>query len=659
MPTYPYTLTVTNGGAETGDTTGWTNVTGTLVAIASGGGVTPRTGSFFFRSGASATTECYQDVSVPIDAESDVDAGKVKATFSAWQAGFTDTDTGRLRMIFRDGGGSTIATFDTTDLDGTSTWTQRTLSIWVPPTTRTIRLTLIGTRTTGTNLDAYWDDVTLELQQPMTGTAHSLAGCDLWLKASELTEDDGDPISTWEDASGVGNDVTGTTTTRPVYRETGTAGLNGLPTVEADGTDDVLAGGNALKYAGKAGLTVIAVLEHDPALGVTNGDIIARDGSGNRGFRLSINTDGRLFFQIATGATTRCQRDGSLLNLLGMPAIVRARFDGSTGEMSLWVNGVQDDGALDGTVPAAIANDGPALAVFGSGFSSRFKGDLGELLVFGQALSDSDCEAIEASLIADYALYVFTETATSPDLGAHQGHAYDGTYNYQTDTTSLQKRDASWSSVATNASPFSGLAGLDHMGDLAYHDGLLYVPAELEAGPFNAHILVFDADDLSRVDEHDISAQSFEPAALAIDTNRRRIWIGTFQSDPSTLWGYDLDTLAFIGTLALSAPIASLQGLSYHSDDDSLWATASGTDQPDGMVYRIDLDTGAVRPVYHRYVVGTGNTAEGVDFTQGSFRWLIDHNGIETVHVYTVVGSTPPAPTPSAGQVFRAMGFIG
>lgn len=62
------------------------------------------------------------------------------------------------------------------------------------------------------------------------------AGCTLWLKADFIGGlSDGDPISTWEDASTANNDATGVTTTRATYQ---TNEIDSKPSVRFDGTDD-------------------------------------------------------------------------------------------------------------------------------------------------------------------------------------------------------------------------------------------------------------------------------------------------------------------------------------------------------------------------------------------------------------------------------------
>ncbi len=62
-----------------------------------------------------------------------------------------------------------------------------------------------------------------------------VAGLVLWLEADTIPGlSDGDPITTWSDDSGLGNDATGAGATRPIYR---TNVLNGLPAARFDGAD--------------------------------------------------------------------------------------------------------------------------------------------------------------------------------------------------------------------------------------------------------------------------------------------------------------------------------------------------------------------------------------------------------------------------------------
>jgi len=58
----------------------------------------------------------------------------------------------------------------------------------------------------------------------------------LWVAADDLSLSDGDPVVTWVDQSGSGNDLTAATTgQRPVYK---TSIINSLPVVRFDGVND-------------------------------------------------------------------------------------------------------------------------------------------------------------------------------------------------------------------------------------------------------------------------------------------------------------------------------------------------------------------------------------------------------------------------------------
>ena len=61
-----------------------------------------------------------------------------------------------------------------------------------------------------------------------------------WQNAGALGLSDGDAISAWTDASGNGVDLGASGSSRPTYRA---AGINGLPSVEFDGVDDVMSSG--------------------------------------------------------------------------------------------------------------------------------------------------------------------------------------------------------------------------------------------------------------------------------------------------------------------------------------------------------------------------------------------------------------------------------
>lgn len=208
MPTYPYALTVTNPGAETGDATGWTNELGTLSAISDdGGGTTPRTGSYFFWAGSSVFCQAYQDIAIPVDAQADVDAGLVSLHSTFYQSGFVDADSGAMGWWYLDGSGRRIGHFISYGFYNASPneWVQRTSTDFVFPGTRTIRIYLLSARTSGSGNDCYYDDISLELVEQsgsLTQTDNgSIYSDEFRFKNEDLST--GDPV--WTVVSGGSN----------------------------------------------------------------------------------------------------------------------------------------------------------------------------------------------------------------------------------------------------------------------------------------------------------------------------------------------------------------------------------------------------------------------------------------------------------------------
>lgn len=74
------------------------------------------------------------------------------------------------------------------------------------------------------------------------------------LRASQLALSDGDPVSTWPDASGNGRDFTQSGSSRPTYRAGG-----GMPYVEFDGIDDWMIGGNWSEFDNQSQFAVFCV----------------------------------------------------------------------------------------------------------------------------------------------------------------------------------------------------------------------------------------------------------------------------------------------------------------------------------------------------------------------------------------------------------------
>jgi hypothetical protein len=155
-------ITLTNPGAELGNTVGWTITAGGLVAIENGDipGLDAQTGSFFFGGGgAIAATEAYQAV----DIESlGVIAGQ-GLSLTWWQASGANASTAAMAIAFYDDGAALLSEVaaDQLAISPAQTWEQRTLTTQVPDGAVSLRLIQRYTRVGAGDLDAYIDTIAL------------------------------------------------------------------------------------------------------------------------------------------------------------------------------------------------------------------------------------------------------------------------------------------------------------------------------------------------------------------------------------------------------------------------------------------------------------------------------------------------------------------
>lgn len=163
VPNGFYEFPLTNPGAETGDTTGWTASNPTQFAsINTTGGdwVGPKSGSRYFTFGtAAAGSTAYQDVAVPVEHQATVDTGMVAFWMSVWRSSFGG-ERSRHTIIAYDA--SMVELARMVPLDYTSAnvvWVQRSNFLRLPTGTRIVRIIIEAITKDSSYLDAYFDDV--------------------------------------------------------------------------------------------------------------------------------------------------------------------------------------------------------------------------------------------------------------------------------------------------------------------------------------------------------------------------------------------------------------------------------------------------------------------------------------------------------------------
>lgn len=222
--------------------------------------------------------------------------------------------------------------------------------------------------------------------------------------------------------------------------------------------------------------------------------------------------------------------------------------------------------------------------------------------------------------------FQFSNTSTSPNLGVHQGVAWDGTYYYVTDNNLIRKYDASFNLVASNTNPCGDVQAatgdaVNHCGDPCVVDGVLYVPVEryISISTWSLmKIARFRASDLAFLGADSIAAQNHEASSVCYRADDDMLYVSSY-ADGSKLWKYARSDLSYQGTLSLSSTIPQIQGVTYWRGAFWINSDASGWDS----TIRVTSDG----TVQGRVWGITGGNYEGIDFNDTGLLVLHDTTG--------------------------------
>ena len=188
-----------------------------------------------------------------------------------------------------------------------------------------------------------------------------------------------------------------------------------------------------------------------------------------------------------------------------------------------------------------------------------------------------------------------------------QGIATDGQQWYFSWQYGLEIANNQFESIRRNSSivppkfgiPFDLLLRhLDHIGDIDYHDGIIYASLDDTRGFNNGHVALYNAADLSYTGvsyaltgapsnpKHDVASW------VAVDPNRN-VGYGKEYQLGNTINLYRLADWSFQGTTTLDLPLEQIQGAKVHGD----WLYMSSNDDAKA-VYRANLRTGHVEQIF-------------------------------------------------------------
>ena len=164
---------LTNGGGESGSLSPWVaGGAGTAIVDngSAGAGISPRSGSRHFFGGVGALNTLTQTINILSGAQgftaAQVDSGTLSAAVVFYQQSYyqsSGNDQGQVTLAFRASNGTTISTVSTPPVGCVNSYCLQSYTYPLPAGTRLIDFSLVFIRQSGSNLDCYFDDVSLRV----------------------------------------------------------------------------------------------------------------------------------------------------------------------------------------------------------------------------------------------------------------------------------------------------------------------------------------------------------------------------------------------------------------------------------------------------------------------------------------------------------------
>lgn len=231
---------------------------------------------------------------------------------------------------------------------------------------------------------------------PTPFTPLAVSGLKLWLDASDTSTISTGTTFTWSDKSGYGNNaIQSTAASQPI---TGTRTLNGLNTLDFDGTNDKLSLPSALHNIAQGNNTVFIVAATDNATKTAQYILSGTNSSSSR-YRISYLSSGGQF-EVLNGTTST-------------PASHTVNANAHI--LTLMRSNTYLYGAVDGTIVPSSTTSGNsngldqlALGTQGNNTSNAFDGRMAEVLIFDRNLKSAEANQVMNYLSAKWGISVST-----------------------------------------------------------------------------------------------------------------------------------------------------------------------------------------------------------------------------------------------------------
>lgn len=231
----------------------------------------------------------------------------------------------------------------------------------------------------------------------------SLANLEVWYNADvanatnfNVAPSDGADISQWKDRSGTGHNANqaGNASVKPNWYANV---LNGLGVVRFNGTSESLTINPIAFMQNLPGFTLFVVAKLTSSSGARS-----LSGTDQGGFR--IHTDGSIWKVTTSGGTgtSTAAVDTTQFHVFGL--IFDGAASDNTGRLKFRYDRAQQNLSFTGTVGATTSATATTFYVGQTNVGEYFQGDIGEMLMFTRALSESDIINVENYLTNHWAL---------------------------------------------------------------------------------------------------------------------------------------------------------------------------------------------------------------------------------------------------------------
>lgn len=244
--------------------------------------------------------------------------------------------------------------------------------------------------------------------------------------------------------------------------------------------------------------------------------------------------------------------------------------------------------------------------------------------------SHSERTATEVWQLADEKQFFLQNPPNSfTGLYRTQGMATDGHRWYFSWQYGLEIADKDFKSILRNSSfqlpanlvpgiPASLLAqGLNHIGDIDYHNGIIYASLDTTDGYTNGHVALFNASNLTYTGKnYELTGAPSNPKKdiaswVAVDA-KRNLGYGKEWQSGNTINVYNLQNWYFERTITMDMALESIQGAKVHGD--WLYMSSDNTTQ---SVYRANLINGHVEELFRLPTPAGDREVEGIALREG------------------------------------------